>query len=105
LFPDLRRARYFGGIALRGLLFSLTLTNRSDFAAAQRMTRKSVRLAARFALSYLSNGGTAPPRQSREEARRFVAVQNAQIRGTLLTLARASLGFSNSRSRGAKGGL
>ena len=92
---------------MRGLLFTLTLTNRSDFASAKRMTRKSARQAARFAFSYLSNGGTAPPRPSREEARRFVAVQNAQIRGTLRALERSGISgiqqFDESGGRGPLG--
>jgi hypothetical protein len=91
---------------VRGLLFTLTLTNRSDFASAKRMTRKSARLAARFAFSYLSNGGTAPPRPSREEARRFVAVQNAQIQGTLRTLERSGIsGIQQFEESGGRGPL
>ena len=52
--------------------------------AACRTLRRQAREAARSALAYMEEGGTAPPRPTPEETRQFLLIQKAHILGGLV---------------------
>jgi hypothetical protein len=73
-----------GSLAIRGHLYAITLSSRGELRAACRVIRRHAREAARCALAYLKEGGTAPPRPTSEEARRFLVIQKGHILGGLV---------------------
>jgi hypothetical protein len=89
--PSFRKARYFGGVAIRGHLYAIGLRNREDLRAALKAIYKDARRAARHALAFLGQGGISPSRPSPAEARRFVVVQTSQVRAVMSSLEKAGL--------------
>jgi len=73
-----------GSSAIRGHLYAITLSSRSEVRAACRILRRQAREAARSALAYMEQGGKAPRRPPPEEARRFLVIQKAHILGGLV---------------------
>jgi hypothetical protein len=91
LRDDLRKARYFGGVSVRGVLYASRLRTREELQVALRSLRKDARRAAHHALAYLGAGGVAPRRPAPSERERFRAVHEAAIQGTLSKLAKIGL--------------
>ena len=89
--PSFRKARYFGGVAIRGHLYAIGLRNRDDLRAALKGIYKDARRAARHAMAFLEQGGIPPSRPTPDEARRFIFVQASQVRTVLSSLAKAGL--------------
>jgi hypothetical protein len=84
--PDLSKARIFGEIAIRGLLFAITLENFEEFRAARKQLKKHARIAARAARAFLEEGGTAPASPTREERDRLLKKLQAQVHASLNAL-------------------
>jgi hypothetical protein len=89
--PSFRKARYFGGVAIRGHLYAVRLRNREDLRAALKAIHKDARRAAHHALAFLEQGGIPPSRPTPDEAQRFVFVQTSQVRAVLSSLEKAGL--------------
>jgi hypothetical protein len=73
---------------VRGVLYAVNLTSKDAFRGSLTLIRRQARLAASHAAQYLRDGGARPARLSREEAARFIALQQAHINGTLNQLSR-----------------
>jgi hypothetical protein len=99
--PSFRKARYFGGVAIRGHLYAVCLRNREDLRAALKAIHKDARRAAHHALAFLEQGGVPPSRPTPDEAQRFVFVQTSQVRAALSSLEKAGLISSPSLSKSA----
>lgn len=106
MIADLKKARYFGGAAVRGILYAGKVQEIEDLRAALKGLKKDARRAAHHALEYLKAGGVAPEAPTRSERKRFLAIQEASILGALSRLARADLtDLQPDRLSGSKGDL